>query len=142
MKRGPTIALILTALCAACAAEIGDDCQMDADCSPNADRNCDNTQPGGYCLIIGCGPDECPSEASCVEFTTPCPTGDGYDEGASWDKCTLIESNRGRSYCLRHCSSDGGCRGGYECVDAELLSASIVDFKGNHTKICVPKSDD
>ena len=141
MKRLFTIATVFAALSTGCATEIGDDCDLDADCSPNMNRNCDRSQPGGYCLIIGCGPDECPQEASCVEFTTPCPTGEGYESSAEWDKCGLIESNRGRTYCLKHCRSDKSCRGGYKCVEARDLSATIVDFKGDQTSICVPKGN-
>ena len=139
MKRIFANAFVLGALCFGCKNEIGDECELDVDCSPNMDRNCDNSQPGGYCLIIGCGPDECPSEASCVEFTTPCPTGEGYEETAEWDKCGLIEPNRGRTYCLKHCNSNKNCRGAYQCIEAEKLEASVIDFRGNRTKICVPK---
>ena len=142
MKRTLNIFLLLSAFTAACNAKIGDDCELDVDCSPNMDRNCDNSQPNGYCLVIGCGPDECPGEASCVEFTTPCPAGEGYEDDAEWDKCGLIEANRGRTYCLKHCRSNNHCRGGYECVGVGKLSASIIDFHGDYTKICVPKADD
>lgn len=155
----------LSGLLYACAAEIGDECSYDNECSPNMDRNCDNGQPGGYCLIIGCGPDECPSEASCVEFTTPCPTGEGYDDEtpgeappqsipdagspdggvapvAEFDKCRLIEPNRGRTYCLKHCKKQKDCRGNYVCQEVSNLSAAIIDFKGSRTKVCVPRTND
>ncbi len=133
--------LLFAAFCSSCKNEIGDECELDAECSPNMDRNCDRSQPGGYCLIIGCGPDECPEEASCVEFTTPCPTGEGYEEDAEWNKCGLIEPNRGRTYCLKYCNSDKSCRSGYKCVKASKLSASIIDFTGDRSKICVPRTD-
>ena len=162
MKRIFTIVL-LSALISACVAEIGDDCHYDHNCSPNMDRNCDRSQPGGYCLIIGCSPDECPSEASCVEFTTPCPIGQGYEEQtnlgtdpqsaadagtvdggtapvADFDKCRLIEPNRGRTYCLKHCEKDKDCRGKYICKAVKKLSAAVIDFEGNHTKVCVPRT--
>ncbi len=143
-------------LVAACNVKIGDECGYDADCSVNMDRNCDNNQPGGYCLIIGCGPAECPEEASCVEFTTPCPMGDGYEQGVAdteldagapdggglweFDKCRVIESNRGRTYCLKHCRSGKDCRGGYVCTTATRMSAGIIDFDDKFTKVCVPQS--
>ncbi len=137
MKTLIIIAPVLV-LFAGCAKEIGDACQYDVNCSPNMDRNCDRTQPGGYCLIIGCGPDECPGEAVCVEFTTPCP------EDMEPDYCHLIEPNRGRTYCLRHCKSDGDCRKKYECLEPESpnLEAAIIDFETTRDKICVPESDD
>lgn len=139
MKRLNLIFLFIPVLFG-CAAEIGDECVYDVDCSANMDRNCDSNQPGGYCLIIGCGPDECPEEASCVTFTTPCPTGEGY-EGKDNDKCSRIEPNRGRNYCMKHCRANKDCRSGYKCAEPEDedLSASIIDFSGSETKICVPE---
>ena len=139
MKHGITI-LALSLLAAACNPEIGDDCQYDADCSPNLDRNCDRSQPGGYCLIIGCGPDECPNEASCVEFTTPCPEGEGYesDAGVS-EKCQLLTSNRSRTYCLKHCKKNSDCRGSYKCQEVDGDYSVVIDFDNQHDKICVPK---
>ena len=139
MKRLIPILLLIPALYA-CGAEIGDDCTYDVDCSTGQDRYCDSSQPGGYCLIIGCGPDECPAEASCVNFVSPCPTGDGYEDGAN---CSLIESTRERTYCMKHCKSDGDCRDKYRCVEAVDryagdLYAEIIDYSGGYTKICVP----
>jgi hypothetical protein len=129
------IIVALISFSAGCTSEIGDECSADVDCSPNMDRNCDTSQPDGYCLIIVCGPDECPGESLCVEFTTPCPL-DMEEED-----CQLIEPNRGRTFCLRHCKSDGDCRGKYTCIEPEDLSALIIDFNTNKSKICVPKSD-
>jgi hypothetical protein len=122
---------VLTVL-AACEAEIGDSCSYDIDCSSMMDRNCDRTQPGGYCLIIGCDPDSCPSEAVCVEFTTPCAA------GTPPETCAIIEPNRGRAYCLRHCDADGDCRGAYGCVDPAELEAAVIDLDPRGEKICVP----
>jgi hypothetical protein len=127
--------LSLLTFAAGCTSEIGDDCSADVDCSANMDRNCDTSQPGGYCLVVDCGSDECPGEAVCVEFTTPCPL-DMEEED-----CQLIEPNRGRRFCLKHCKNSGDCRGKYTCIEPEDLSAIIIDFNTNKSKICVPKSD-
>lgn len=134
MRGAPVILLFVVAVAglAACEAEIGDSCSYDIDCSSMMDRNCDRSQPGGYCLIIGCDPDGCPGEAVCVEFTTPCP------EGTPAETCEVIEPSRGRAYCLRHCGSDGDCRGAYGCVDPAELQAMIVDLDPSGEKICVP----
>ena len=128
------LGLLLGLLLAACSAEIGDDCSFDADCSQNLDRNCDSSQPGGYCLIIGCAPDECPHEAVCVEYTTPCPI------GTSDESCQRMLPNRGRTYCVKHCKSEGDCRSNYQCIEPEEASAGIIDFDTNRTKICTPDS--
>jgi hypothetical protein len=135
LMRYGLIISILSAVIAACGNEIGDECSADVDCSPNMDRNCDTNQPGGYCLIIDCGPDECPGEAVCVEFTTPCP------QDMEEEDCQLIEPNRGRYFCLKHCKKNSDCRGKYTCIEPQDLSANIIDFDTKRTKICVPKSD-
>jgi hypothetical protein len=119
----------------ACKNEIGDDCQADVDCSANMDRNCDRSQPGGYCLEIGCAPDDCPKEAVCVEYTTPCPN------GMDLEACQLIEPNRGRNYCLKHCKKSGDCREKYTCTEPDDLYGTITDLNTSSKKICVPKSD-
>jgi hypothetical protein len=129
------IILVLFTFALACDADIGDGCEIDVDCSPNMDRACDTSQPGGYCLVIGCGPDECPGGAVCVEFTTPCP------EDMDPDKCQLIEPNRGRTYCIKHCRKNSHCRKKYDCEEPEAFSAAIIDFETSKTKVCVPQPD-
>ena len=124
--------LLSTFAVASCAAAIGDDCKYDVDCSQNLNRTCDRGQPGGYCLIIGCIPDECPSESVCVDFITPCP--EGMDE----ESCLRIEPNRRRTYCLKHCNSDGDCRSKYTCADPAVLEAEVIDIDPGGSNICVP----
>jgi hypothetical protein len=147
MRRLGQLAFASLLAAAGCTAEIGDSCGYDVDCSQNMNRNCDRNQPGGYCLILGCDPDTCPSEAVCVEFTTPCPV------GTDPEACAQIEENRDRTYCLRHCKSDKGCRSGYQCLaPAEsavaqpslplLEDATIIDLDYNPERewgICVPE---
>ncbi|MCU0661195.1 MAG: hypothetical protein MUC50_02595 [Myxococcota bacterium] len=169
MKTLRRITLIIGALAAlpACQDKIGDSCSFDADCSPNMDRNCDRSQPGGYCLIIGCEAGQCPRDDNgdedwvslCVEFTTPCPvdeTGAVQDEEA----CQTLESTRARSYCLRRCRLDGsygipdpddidsdtesrgsGCRKGYWCAKAQDVYGVLLDEASQRTGICVPKAE-
>lgn len=110
-----------------CSFKIGDSCGYDGNCSTSGDRVCDRKQPGGYCLIMGCDPDGCPSEAACVAFATPCfvlpqnPTDAGVsaDAGSPYDDfdvtCEQQKPNRKRNYCLRRCRKDGDCRSQYEC---------------------------
>lgn len=153
----PVLPFLFVAL--ACSHKIGESCAYDIDCSPNMDRTCDSIQPGGYCLIISCEPDSCPGEAVCVEFTTPCPDGpeegeDGYEDYET--TCSQIEPNRGRSYCLRKCRSDKGCRSRYRCLLPELdeedlderiselpvlENTTIIDFDVTSPDVgfCVPR---
>ena len=83
-------------LCAGCAAEIGDECGANVDCSPNGDRVCDTSMSGGYCTITGCRAGTCPEEAVCVAWDT------GVAE---------------RALCMRSCGSSSDCRDGYQCFD-------------------------
>ncbi|MCA9614334.1 MAG: hypothetical protein H6724_01365 [Sandaracinus sp.] len=82
---------------AGCAPEIGDKCKSSVDCSVNGDRVCDETLPNGYCTVLNCDPDSCPNGARCVEWRG------GFDR-------TAIR------VCMARCSSDNGCRNGYECL--------------------------
>jgi hypothetical protein len=148
-RRVCQFAILVLLAAGGCTSEIGDSCGYDVDCSPNMDRNCDRNQPGGYCLILGCEPDICPGEAVCVEFTTPCP------DGTASETCEQIEENRARTYCLRHCKNDKGCRSKYECLLPEgntvegsayslplLEYATIIDLDYNPGKkwgVCVPE---
>jgi len=134
--------LCVWALLSGCASEIGDDCSYDADCSPNMDRQCDRGQPGGYCLVIGCGPDECPKESVCIEFTTPCPEAPEGVDGGVYEDCELITPNRGRTYCLKHCKKNSDCRKKYQCVEANSLYGTIIDFDSNRSRVCVPRIDE
>lgn len=136
MRSLPALVLV-TALGAACGHEIGDECSISADCSPQGDRVCDvsaNGSPGGYCTIIGCDYDTCPDEAVCVRFfpfSNPDLTCDPQTEDLSTDACrpdelcTLQNVCAARSselrYCMRRCSGSGDCRDRYECRDAELM---------------------
>ncbi len=61
--------VVFTALAGAgCGHNIGDGCSINTDCSPNNDRTCDLSQPGGYCTIEGCDQSSCPSDSVCVRF--------------------------------------------------------------------------
>ena len=139
MAHRPFIYLIsLTCLLgsAACGEEIGDECSLSSDCSPQGDRVCDVSSPGGYCTIIGCNYDTCPDEAVCVRFfsveTTnlPCDpqTEDrmgGTNDCTADELCTLQGSCVPRlaevRFCMKSCSSSDDCRDDYECRDEALM---------------------
>lgn len=134
----PAFALILPlafALASACGTEIGDECSASRDCSPDGDRACDVSAPGGYCTIVGCDYDTCPSEAVCVRFfpaetdVTCDPEAEGEDSSACTvdEICTLGGTCAPRDaearFCMRACEDDGDCRAGYECRDRERMAA-------------------
>lgn len=99
-----------------CTPSIGDDCDTALDCSAQATRLCDQTQPGGYCTLPGCDMGTCPDEAVCVLFRPETP-------------------RLSVSYCMLECESDSDCRDGegYRCLRASdfglqrrVISASQI----------------
>jgi hypothetical protein len=118
-----------------CGKEIGDECVISSDCSPNGDRVCIDP-PSGYCTVQGCDFNTCPDEAVCVRFFTgsfankPCDpaTEDVGADACSFDElCSLAGNCVPRSseirFCMRTCESGGDCRDGYECRNLELMKA-------------------
>jgi hypothetical protein len=53
---------------AACGKDIGDDCKTNVDCAQDGTRDCDLSQPGGYCTINGCDEKFCPSGSICIRI--------------------------------------------------------------------------
>ena len=128
----------LLATTAACDEEIGDECSLSSDCSPQGDRICDVSSPGGYCTIIGCDYGTCPDEAVCVRFYSVSDSdrtcdarmediADGVDDCTADELCTLTGTCVPRTaeirFCMRKCSRNGDCRDEYECRDEELMRA-------------------
>ncbi len=104
--------LLPALLLAACAPEIGDPCTTSVDCSVQGERECDLTQPGGYCTVRHCDPDGCPDGTLCVQWRPEPP-------------------RSAESWCMQPCESDADCRAseGYACVrpdDPRLRDASGV----------------
>lgn len=60
--------LCLLTFSAACSRQIGDGCTLNVECSPQGDRFCDLSSPGGYCTVEGCDAQSCPDGAVCVRF--------------------------------------------------------------------------
>lgn len=108
---------VALAALSACAPAVGDSCSGSTDCSIDGSRICDTAQPGGYCTVMGCDPDTCPDGAVCVEWR--------YDPARTAE-----------TYCMKRCSSNGGCRDGYACEDPEAITdedgdqlARIIDLR-------------
>lgn len=126
--------LTLPWLAAGCGSQIGDSCSLSTDCSPQGDRTCDTSSPGGYCTIPGCDYGTCPSEAVCVRFFSvdsvnlPCnpATEDQTTNDCSNDEiCTLggtcAPLSAESRFCMRKCSSNSDCRKNYECRTKTLM---------------------
>jgi hypothetical protein len=109
----------------ACAPRVGDKCSISTDCSPNGDRLCDTTQPGGYCTVFNCEPDGCPEESVCVVFSErTCP---GNPQSVRFQ----------RTFCMELCKANNDCRSGYTCLDTTNDPASqVIDFHPARRTIC------
>ena len=108
---------LLSLLAPACGKEIGDSCSTNVDCNQDGLRDCDLSQPGGYCTVNGCDEISCPSEAVCIrtfpyKVTRPtcqyspvdsanpvCPAGTGKCQSDNLCACAQDSD----------CTSDGLC---------------------------------
>jgi hypothetical protein len=126
--------LLALSLAAACGNQIGDECSINSECSPNGDRICDTTSPGGYCTVFGCDFDTCPEDSVCVRFFSVGETNiacNAETEDVSTDDCTpqelctlagsCVPRSAESRWCMRTCDDSGDCRDKYECRDQELM---------------------
>lgn len=123
---------VLLAVVLGCQAKIGDDCATGTDCSLSGGRTCDTSMPAGYCTIPNCEPDRCPEEAACIAFALA---------PATSAECRQIGEIRGlRTFCMRRCSSNEDCRGGYECLDLNAddnpWGAQRIDRGSSDGRVC------
>ena len=141
----------LGTLVAGCAAEIGDSCSTNLECSPNGDRICDTAQFEGYCTVQGCTYNSCADESLCIAFF-PASMLDKLCDPTSEDSVApgVTPTNAcGRNevclssgvcaqatlesrFCMRRCSDDGDCRSGYACrkvgsAGAEQVRSPLAD---------------
>jgi len=176
---------------AGCGHNIGDGCSINTDCSPNNDRTCDLSQPGGYCTIEGCDQSSCPSDSVCVRFfpekflSQPCnpacdlaghpaistagsmptacpdkmPVACPADKTVSPPECVdcstspvcaadqlclpaglCVPRADEQRRCVRTCSSNSDCRGGYECrVAGTLGSLPLLSDPCATVRFCAPQ---
>lgn len=127
IARIPTFAFFatllgLTAIAVGCKPKIGDACSSSSDCSAQADRLCDTTQPGGYCTLFNCEPGNCPEDESvCVAFSdTICDD-------------PLRTPRFQRTFCMAPCDDDGDCRSEYRCID---MGSAVIDANPKTRKVC------
>jgi hypothetical protein len=122
------LVLLLGGLFVGCAPKLGDSCKTSTDCSVQGDRQCDISQPSGYCTIMGCVAGTCAGEGFCVRFEP--------------DEIRLSSS-----WCMAKCQRGSSCRDGYRCVSVDELNderqdgervAEMLDNKGS-ARFCVPE---
>jgi hypothetical protein len=133
---GAAAVIALPIVLAACTPNIGDKCQLSTDCAISGGRICDTSQPNGYCTILNCTPNSCPSGASCVLFQPSVP-GCTYDDYHS-------PSRTGVSFCMAQCDQDSKCRqgDGYVCRDPtkQPWNAAIID-DNQSAQVCIVAPD-
>jgi len=125
------LAILITSA-AACGRDIGDDCTTNVDCAQDGTRDCDQSQPGGYCTVNGCDEKSCPSEAVCIRvFPYEFKMSDNAcaaDTDCTSDQLCVPDAPSGfcvprvseRRFCEKKCGSNGDCRGGYVCHEAGI----------------------
>lgn len=160
---GPALLFALAlGLIAGCEDKIGDSCEFNVDCSPQGDRLCDLSSPGGYCTIENCTAEVCPEESHCIAFypsaflTTPCDplTEDAADPATATDDCTpdekcistgfCVSRASARRFCMKKCGVPSDCRDEYECRRSGLDGAEYVapldsSDPGKTVRFCAPK---
>jgi hypothetical protein len=145
----------------ACGKDIGDDCSTNVDCASDGTRDCDLSQPGGYCTVNGCDEKSCPGESVCIRVfpyesqDTPCT----QDSDCGSSGLCIPDPQQGycvpriseRRYCEKRCGSNGDCRGGYVCREAGMEgrqptsktfgSIALVENPNQSTvvKFCAPQ---
>jgi hypothetical protein len=128
------VGLALALALSGCQKHIGDDCVLSTDCSIQGNRQCDTSQPGGYCTQFFCNTNSCPDNAACILFEGAVP-GCAYDDYES-------PARTARSLCMKTCGSDGDCRDGYVCRDPKQppWNAEILD-DWQHSLVCIVPPD-
>jgi hypothetical protein len=111
----------------ACGKSIGDGCSTNVECSAQGDRQCDLSQPSGYCTVDGCDVTSCPDDGLCVRFFPPQALTVACDPATEEQKhvCDVretciaegycVEPRLEHRFCMKSCKSNGDCRDGYEC---------------------------
>ena len=128
VPKSAVLLVVLALLAPACGKEIGDPCATNVDCQQDQTRDCDLSQPGGYCTLLGCDEKLCPSEAVCIRvfpYETPGAPCQADSDCKSADLLCLPEGlcvprASERRYCERSCGSNGDCRSGYVCREAGI----------------------
>lgn len=124
---------------AACGKDIGDDCTTNVDCAQDGTRDCDLSQPGGYCTVNGCDELSCPSGSVCIRvfpyeesgatpctWVTPDTCSNAVETSPSYCPADQICIPDGfcvprvseRRFCEKSCGSNSDCRAGYVCREA------------------------
>jgi hypothetical protein len=147
----------------ACSRNIGDACTNNIDCDPSGGtRTCDQSQPGGYCLIEGCDSRSCPEDSFCARFfpepflvnsdvlsSHACdPNVEGESSGCGGGEVCVPSAASGicvrlsleRRVCVQNCSGDGDCRSGYVCQPTRVNGAVPLTPNNAATpSFCKPK---
>jgi hypothetical protein len=151
------LTFLVTGLAASgCGKKIGDGCSTNIDCAQDGTRICDLSQPGGYCTVDGCTEDSCPSESICVRFfdqkyatlscspEQPCRSDEVCvvrDTGTSPPFQVCVPAASERRFCADKCSSDGDCRGSYNCQAAGTYGSLALlkdPADAQNAKFCSP----
>jgi len=127
-----TGAVAIALAAAGCLPKIGDHCTTSLDCSQTGQRQCDITQPNGYCTYFNCEPDNCPDSAACVAFNNSLDPACGTVNSGG-------EPRFERTFCMAPCNQDSDCRAEYVCVSPTERGGLAIDVVHPHDKVCLVK---
>jgi hypothetical protein len=138
--------VVFTALgVAGCGHNIGDGCSINTDCSPNNDRTCDLSQPGGYCTIEGCDQSSCPSDSVCVRFFPEKFLAQPCNPACDVSGHPLISTDAGmRTACPEKMpvACAPGATPSLQCVDCSNAAVCAADQLCLPAGLCVPRADE
>jgi len=129
VPRSATVFVLFVLLAPACGKEIGDSCSTNVDCNQDGTRDCDLSQPGGYCTVNGCDEKSCPSEAVCVRIFP-------YEVSVSRPACQLDSDCRAGVGLCQHPDDICGCTQDSDCTADGLCVPDV-----NHG-YCVPRTSE
>jgi hypothetical protein len=129
VPRYALLVVLLALLAPACGKEIGDPCTTNVDCAQDGTRDCDLSQPGGYCTVNGCDEKSCPEGSVCIRvfpYGTPGAACQQDSDCTSDGLCLpppdsfCVPRAAERRFCERTCGGNDDCRGGYVCREAGI----------------------
>lgn len=113
-------------LAPACGKNIGDPCTTNVDCAQDGTRDCDLSQPGGYCTVDGCDEYSCPSESVCIRVFPFPSTGVACTQDTD---CATGRFCLAEGFCstTAKCAQDSDCGSDSLCLPEGLCVSRISE---------------
>lgn len=135
VPRSAAFFVLFVLLAPACGKEIGDSCSTNVDCNQDGTRDCDLSQPGGYCTVNGCDEKSCPSEAVCIRI---------FPYEVSRPACQYDSDARFCPAGTGVCQPDNACACGQDsdCTSDGLCVPDVPRVPDVPNGYCVPRTSE